>query len=300
MSVHLFIKKENMQMLWEVISDEDIFKFLAPDIQSKIYITFFNNIQNFYESEKSNTSTLVDINKKYIMLILNFIQKTYPYKPSKIKIHNEIPIDRQFITSEEIQNDKKTRFERDLLQRQTEFENSIHIKPPMVPDFADKEVDEPLKDIDKIVNEMKMRRNYDVEKIIQIQNNEEKNDDWLKPQETSLKPQETSLKPQETSLKPQETSLKPQETSDSPHLKTKHINKFRENNEKKVSFANENITIFTEEEEEEDNYLFSKLKKINHEPTIEDRITYLERNIQEINEKINKIINALFNEDNKK
>ena len=273
-------------MLWEVISDEDIFKFLAPDIQSKIYITFFNNIQNFYESEKSNTSTLVDINKKYIMLILNFIQKTYPYKPSKIKIHNEIPIDRQFITSEEIQNDKKTRFERDLLQRQTEFENSIHIKPPMVPDFADKEVDEPLKDIDKIVNEMKMRRNYDVEKIIQIQNNEEKNDDWLKPQETSLKPQETSLKPQET--------------SDSPHLKTKHINKFRENNEKKVSFANENITIFTEEEEEEDNYLFSKLKKINHEPTIEDRITYLERNIQEINEKINKIINALFNEDNKK
>jgi hypothetical protein len=299
MAVNLFIKKENIQMLWELISDEDIFKFLTPDVQSKIYITFFNNIPNFYESEKSITSTLVDINKKYIMLILNFIQKTYPYKPSKIKIHNEIPIDRQLVTSEDIQNDKKTRFEKDLLQRQSEFENSIHIKPPLVPDFADKEVDQPLKDIDKIVKEMQMRRNYDVEQINKIQNSEE-NEEWLKQQETSLKPQETSLKPQETSLKPQETSLKPQETSDFPHSKTKHIDKFRENTEKKVSFANENIAIFTQEEEEEDEYLFSKLKKINKEPSIEDRMIHLERNIAEINEKINKIINALYNEDNKK
>ena len=40
MSVNLFNTKDNIKMLWDVISDEDIFTFLTPDIQSKIYKMF--------------------------------------------------------------------------------------------------------------------------------------------------------------------------------------------------------------------------------------------------------------------
>ena len=92
MSINLFTKKENIQMLWDVISDEDIFRFLSPDIQNKIYNLFINNIQGFFETEKVKNNALVDINKKYILLILNHIKKTYPYQPSKIKIYNDFTI----------------------------------------------------------------------------------------------------------------------------------------------------------------------------------------------------------------
>ena len=92
MSLKQFVQKENIQMLWDVVSDEDIFKFLSPDIQSKIYDVFTNNIKGFFEVEKTKNSSLVDTNKKYILLILNYIKQTYPYQPSKIKIHTEPPI----------------------------------------------------------------------------------------------------------------------------------------------------------------------------------------------------------------
>jgi hypothetical protein len=103
MSITIFTKKENSQMLWDVISDEDNFRFLSPDIQSKVYNLFINNIQGFYEVERTKTNSLVDINKKYILLILNHIRKTYPYQPSKIVIHNETPI-KELITFSDIKN----------------------------------------------------------------------------------------------------------------------------------------------------------------------------------------------------
>ena len=119
-----FLKEQNIKMLWDVVSDEDIFRFLTPDNQSKIYQLFLNNIEGFSENEGTKTISLVNLNKKYILLILNHIKKTY--SPSKIKIHNEQqqPL-KELITFEEIQNDRKSQFEQDFNRIQEEFEDSI-------------------------------------------------------------------------------------------------------------------------------------------------------------------------------
>ena len=186
MSNNMFIKKENIQMLWDVISDEDIFKFISPDIQSTVYNLFLNNIHGFFENEKTKINTLVDLNKKYILLILNHIKKTYPYQPSKIKIHNEHPI-KELITFEEIQNDRKSQFDRDFSRRQEEFEVSMSTKAPPLPDFNDKNTDKPIKEMDKILKEIQAHRNYEVEQINHSYNTSNYVDNWLKPQETSLK-----------------------------------------------------------------------------------------------------------------
>lgn len=77
-------------MIWDVISDEDIFKFLSRDIQIKISEIFSNNLKGFYETEVLKNNTLIDMNKKYIMLMLGFITKNYPIRPSKITILEEI------------------------------------------------------------------------------------------------------------------------------------------------------------------------------------------------------------------
>ena len=166
MSLKQFVQKENIQMLWDVVSDEDIFKFLSPDIQSKIYDVFTNNIKGFFEVEKTKNSSLVDTNKKYILLILNYIKQTYPYQPSKIKIHSEPPV-KELITYEEIHNDRKSKFDKDFSKRQEEFEDFMTVKAPPVPEFADPvgKSDKPIKEMDKILKDMQAQRNYEVEQI---------------------------------------------------------------------------------------------------------------------------------------
>ena len=114
MNINDFLNKENINTLWDVISDEDIFKFLSRDIQNKVAQLFSNNIKGFFEIEKIKTNNLVDINKKYIMLILNHIQKTYTQQmPNKIKILEETPV-KEFITAEELHNERKSQFDKDL------------------------------------------------------------------------------------------------------------------------------------------------------------------------------------------
>jgi len=249
MSLNEFTQNDNIRMLWDVISDEDIFRFLTLDIQEKIHQLFINNIQGFFESERTKKNSLVDLNKKYIIVILNYIKNIYPYQPNKIKIYNEQPI-KETITYEEIQNDRKAKIEKEYTKRQEEFEDSMTIKAPPVPEFSDKK-DEPIKEIDKVLKEMLLQRNYEVDQINRSYNSSNNVNNWLKSQETSLK------------------SKKINEINE--------INKINEINDKlkvelsskkNVSFSNnDEIKTFTNEQvlgNEEDNNLFSKLKKINN------------------------------------
>jgi hypothetical protein len=304
MSLKQFIQKENIQMLWDVVSDEDIFKFLSPDIQTKIYDVFINNIKGFFEVENTKTNSLVDINKKYILLILNYIKKTYPYQPSKIKIHSEPPV-KELITYEEIHNDRKSQFDKDFSKRQEEFEDFMNVKPPPVPEFSDPagKTDKPIKEMDKIIKDMQSQRNYEVEQINRSYNpnynpnnpNNNQVDDWLKPQETSVKSEKFLAQ-----------EIKSEQE--------KEYNRFKFLNnldpKKNVSFSNDNeIKTFISEpiSEDEENNLFSKLKKINkkednvtlqiQERTFneEDRLVKLERNMINLNEKMDKILALLSN-----
>jgi hypothetical protein len=300
MSVNLFNREDNIKMLWDIISDEDIFRFLTHDIQGKIYNLFLHNIQGFFEIERTKSNSLVDLNKKYILLILNHIKKTYPYQPSKIKIHNDPPV-KEFITFEEIQNDRKSQFEKDFNKKQEEFEDSITIKPPPVPEFADPvgKSDTPIKEMDKILKHMQAQRNYEVEQINRSYNTTNQVDNWLKPQETSLKTDKFDSKLEQ-----------PQNYSRFKFLNEIEPNLSPSNSKKNVTFSNaDEINTFISEEEpdNEDMNIFSKLKKANkkedniglesHQQTNlnEDRIAKLERSMEKLNDKMEKILGLLSN-----
>ena len=297
-----FLLKENLEMLWDVISDEEIFKFLSRDIQSKIADLFSKNIKGFYDIERIKINNLIDLNKKYILLILNHIKKTYPYQPNKIKIYDEVPIKEQHITAEEIQNERKTQFEKDLQERQQEFENSINVKVPPVPEFSDKYEDKPISEMDKILKEMTAKRNYDVEQINHNYNSDiTQTNNWLKPQETSLKNEK---------LTPQKSN----EEQSQNYSRFKFLNNIDENNsenletnktispKKNVSWSdNSNFELVDEDEQN----IFNKLKKVNKKEEVrnnitlemqtinEDRISNLENEMKTINNKIDMIIDLL-------
>lgn len=281
MSSRQFIDETNIHTIWEVISDEDIFRFLNRDAQQNIYELFISNIQGFYENEKKTTKLLVDINKKYILLILNYIKQNYPFQPNKIKISGDALNDS--ITYEEIHNDHKTQINKDYIRREEEFKDMMEIKPPPVPDFSYKEKDEPIKDMDKILREMQQKRNYDIEKINNLNDNNNDNNDWVQPKKTSLKPEiNEESQVMENFSKTKFVNLD-NNIDDSPKLK------------KNVSFNDiEEVNTFDENEEVN---LFSKLKKINNNFSNindnEERINMLEKEILVMNNKIDKIIHLL-------
>ncbi len=265
MQIQQFIQKDNINMLWEVISDEEIFRYLTRDLQESVYQLFLNNIQGFFNIEKIKTNSLVDLNKKYILLILNHIKKNYNIQPNKIKIHNE-PI-KENITFEEIQNNRLSKFEKDLNDRREEFDQFANIKPPPTPDFTDKDVDGPIKEMDKMLKEMQSQRKYEIEQINHSYNASSEVDNWLKPQETSLKPNKTN------------------------------------ENKKNVSFNDINQIISSEVNDDEDINIFSKLKKNNgdnikfelKEFDNKNKFTELERQINDLKKELNQLIDEKLN-----
>jgi hypothetical protein len=294
MSILEFIQKDNVTMLWEVISDEENFKFLTRDIQAKVYQLFLNNIQGFFDNEKTKTTSLVDINKKYILLILNYIKRNYNIQPNKITIHQE-PL-KETITYEDIQNDRRAKFERDFNRCQEEFEDFMTVKAPPAPEFADKETDRPIKEMDKILKVMQAQRNYEIEQINRNQNTSTQIDNWLKPQETSLKTEKFTPVEQSQNY----SRFKFLNTIDQDVTETIK-------DKKNVSFSNkQEIQTFNVEDEEDDN-IFSKLKKVSNKENenikmeldeisidnSEDRIAKLEGEVKTINSKMDKILELL-------
>ena len=214
-----FLKKNNISMLWDVISDEEIFRSLSREFQNEVSQIFIDNISGFYEVERKKTPNLIEINKKYIILILNHIKKNYPKRTyNKIKILNEAPV-KELITYEEIQNEKKSQLEKDYEKMQEDFTNSITLRVPEVPEFADKYEDKPISEMDKIIKEMTAKRNYEVEQINRnYQTDINNTTNWLKPQETSIKTEK--LNPNQSQNPTQSQNI------NQNYNKSKYINTF--------------------------------------------------------------------------
>jgi hypothetical protein len=290
MNINNFLHKENLNTLWDVISDEDIFKFLSRDIQGKIAELFTNNVKGFFEIEKTKTSSLVDLNKKYIMLILNHIKKTYTQQmPNKIKILDEAPV-KEIITSEELHNERKSQFDKDLTKRQEEFENIMAVKAPPVPNFLDKYEDKPIGEMDKIIKDMTAKRNYDVE---QITKNSVIDDNWLKPQETSVKSEKITKEPQLIN----ESRFKYLNVDNQQQSPTKKNVTWGNNTDTSDSEIEENLfkklKKIKQPEIEFDNNISLSFEEINNNVSNEDKIRDLQSEVKQLNSKLDMIINLL-------
>ena len=203
MNTRNFLTNENVKVLWDVVIDEDIVKRQSREFQENILNLFRSNLKGFYDVESQKTTNLVDMNKKYILLILNYANKQIKQnvKPEyrKIKILDELPQKKvnELITYEEIHNDRRSQFDKDLNRRQEEFTNAMSLQVPPVPKFTDNLDDGPITEIEKAIKELTSQRNYDVEQISRSNNNNlsSNTDNWLKPQETSVKSDKLAPQP---------------------------------------------------------------------------------------------------------
>ena len=213
MLVNIFLNKENLTLLWDIILEDDTFKTKSKDIILRLNNVFNNNINKFCEDEKSNTDSLMEINKKFINIMLDSIKKFFP--KNSIKLNSKEIREREndsrendsrgnnsrennsrekSITYQDIQSNRQTDFEKQFTQRQNEFTDAMTLPVPKTPKFADTTEE-------SIVHEAEMeiavkrsiaQRNYDIKQI----NNSYNNDDinfFLKPVETSLRKENEKL-----------------------------------------------------------------------------------------------------------
>jgi hypothetical protein len=142
------------------------------------------------ENEKNNTNKLVDMNKKYIMLLLNFINTNILKSFTPPTPHPPPPVNanptKQLVTRDDIQTDKRSQIEKDFDLRQKEFTSAMSIPVPPVPKFND-EMDLPIGQMEEAIRLMSEQRKYDTDQFNKGYTTSATDDDWLKPKETSVK-----------------------------------------------------------------------------------------------------------------
>jgi len=308
MSLSEFLTQENIQLLWEIIIDEClVMKIISSsinknDIVLEIQKIFETNLQGFYNHEKNKTTTLVELNKKYIMTIIQFLIKNYQKQTTllsesqtipltetqtqykKIKIHDDLV--KQSITYEEIQNERLSKFESELSKKQQDFTDAMKLPVPIIPKFSDDFLDKPINEMEIEIKKIQEQRNYDIEIINKdIQTN---SSNWLKSQETNIKNEKFNT----TNINSISNNKTKNETNDNNNI----IINFEENNtnEKHITWADP-ISELNFETNSETISIFNKLKKINvsKQENYQIQIDDLKNEINNINNKLNIILEIL-------
>lgn len=173
MNKHDFLALSNVEILWEVIGEQDIFQNRN---------VFKNALTEFYESENMKHRDLVMLNKAFISSILFASQPQH-------QTQQKIPI-----TFEELQTEKLSQFEIKLTEKEEDFKQSMSRPlPQQIPNFRDK-MDEPLTEIESIIKRTIAERNYDISQIANTiaNTNANTNVNELKSEETSIKKEKLS------------------------------------------------------------------------------------------------------------
>jgi len=301
MSVNDFLTKQNVDLLWEVIIDDDLFKNKPKELINEIGTMFTQTLRGFNEFEKNNSNNLMSMNKKFIGLMLN--------RSRSIIISNKNPASvqkqKELITSTDLQTERMSQFEKDLSQKQSEFSNAMTLPVPPVPKFSDSNLDEPIGEMELAIKKALEQRNYDIEQVSKNLNKSNA-DSWLKPQETSLK-SEKIIPFNKSNVNSSSSNTIKYIKIDNENIENTIIKKdiIDLGPKKQISWEDENINLQIIEEENNENKLseddiFKKLKKIEpqmSEPSniniINNRMNILEDKLEGLNNKIDLILQLL-------
>ena len=148
-----FLKQANVQMIWEIIAEHPAIKGQPPKVSSEVYNVMIQNIQGFYERETTRMSSLVELNKKFISILIQYISEHYAQKS-----HSNVKI-------EDIQYERQSKFEQELKQKQSDFSNAMSLPIPPTPRFKDETPELPMTEMAAALKKATEQRNYDMDVI---------------------------------------------------------------------------------------------------------------------------------------
>lgn len=325
MSINDFLTKANVDLLWEVIIDDDLFKNKPKELINQIGSMFTQNLRGFNEVEKNNSNNLINMNKKFIELILNRSYSIINFNKNPIPPQKQ----KELITSTDLLSDRMTQFEKELSQKQSEFTTAMSLPVPPVPKFSDNNLDGPMGEMDLAIKKALEQRNYDIEQLNKTLSKSNQDSSWLKSQETSVKSEKlmplnnVAQKTNSSNLNINTNEIKyikiDQETIGNSIIKKDIIDL---NQKKHITWKDDNISLQMVDENKEQNdinkdklfedtivedNIFKKLKKITLQTTedesnkvqslsiniINNRMNILEDKLEGLNNKVDLIIKLL-------
>ena len=241
MSIKDFLSEPNVQMLWEVLIDEDT--ILKDRRTQEIFV---KTLPEFYEREKTNKqTTLIGLNKQFVSIMLNLLRQ------APTQVARTIPTKKILITQEELQTDRTIQFEQELNKKQQEFTSAMAVPVPTTPVFTDNTKDEPLTEMNMIIQRTIAERNLELDKFYKSANKADA-ENWLKSAPTSIKEEKAVQKANVMK------TIKIEKNDMNISIPTEELND--STSSKQISWGN-NTTIETNETTQSNDSIFSKLKK---------------------------------------
>lgn len=227
MTVNEFLTNTNVSLIWEVIMD-DVLKNKPQEVIIKINNIFNSNLKGFFDNEKHKSRNVMELNKKYISLIMNYIDSNFSQKQQQQHQQQQPQFKKELITHDDLQSDRMSQFDNKLNTIKQDFLNAMALPVPEKPDFSDK-LDTPLTELELEIKKVMAQRNYDIEQInrnnLDINSNSNANTNWLKSQETSVKNEKLNPLPQITQITQtqQKTILKTQQQTQENQQQIRYI-----------------------------------------------------------------------------
>lgn len=192
-----FLNEDNVRLLWEVLMDENILHSKPKELIDYFLQIFQKNLVPFYENERKTVASipqnLIFFNKKYISFMMDTIVKLETQSLPSIK--TAPPVKKEMITYEEIQEERKTIFERELTKKRDEFQKAVALPIPPTPSFGDQILEEkpPISELERRIQQTISERNFDLENRNYSQNTAQQAANWLNPQDTSVKKEKVNM-----------------------------------------------------------------------------------------------------------
>uniref|UniRef100_A0A6C0LBU4 Uncharacterized protein n=1 Tax=viral metagenome TaxID=1070528 RepID=A0A6C0LBU4_9ZZZZ len=187
-----FLEKQNIDLLWDILLDAESVFIMKNNGQYKepIQKNFITIVKNFYEQEKRSQQSLMELNKKMVSILIHSWmpmlkrEEEEQQKEKEKEQQKEKEKEPILFTVEEIQQDRKTQFERELSEKENDFRNAMTQSIPPVIDFHEKK-DEPISEMEKLIAETIAQRNFEINQIQNV--NKEEAEKWLQSTKTKTK-----------------------------------------------------------------------------------------------------------------
>jgi len=154
-----FNTNENKVLLWDVLKDTGKFNSLTPSLQKGIKFEFENTMNEI--DKQYNNHTLLDKNKIFIQ---NFTYKLDTFQSPPTFFNDSL--NQNAYTAEDIQNQRTHEINEQFTQKKMEMDELLIAKKPEEVDFNDNsKKDEPLENIDAILQKTIQQRNIEIENI---------------------------------------------------------------------------------------------------------------------------------------
>ena len=175
---NVFLSSENTDLLWEVIVDDETIP--KTDATRE---TFARMLPEFHRGAGQETD-LFELNKLFIGRMLSTLSNAS--SASSASSRGEATNARKpLVTHEELQTERRSAFEKEMQEKESEFKNAITLQVPDAPDFKDNVKDAPLTNVSETIQRMIAERNFEIDTISKA-HDKKKAEQWLSSSKTSI------------------------------------------------------------------------------------------------------------------